>query len=81
MTCRIYYGFNSLRSALRVIPVHRWVKQSIGQMWGEERMEEKAEKEEGRKEEAMKAGRMEGRKESLLLRTKQDQSNMCYFVP
>lgn len=59
MTCRLYCGFNSLSSALREIPVHRWVKQSTGQMWGEERMEEKAGKEEGRKEEAMKAGRME----------------------
>ena len=44
-------------------------------------MEERAGKEEGRKEEGRKAGRVEGRKESLLLRTKQDQSNMCYFVP
>ena len=53
----------------------------IGPRWGEEWMEERAGKEEGRKEEGRKAGRVEGRKESLLLRTKQDQSNMCYFVP
>lgn len=65
MTCRMYYGFNSLRSALRVIPIHRWVKQSNWLKVGRGMNGGKSRKEGGKKGRGRKAGRMEGRKESL----------------
>lgn len=61
MTCRMYYGFNSLRSALRVIPVHRWVKQSNWPKVGRGMNGGKSRKE-GGKEGRRKEGRKDGRK-------------------
>ena len=78
MTCRIYYGFNSLRSALTCDSCSQ-MGQTIKLAKGGERNEWRKDQE--RRREGRKVGRVEGRRESLLLRTKQDQNNMCYFVP